>query len=344
MSRRTPRDVFVEDGGTEQASEIVEPRGSSSSTTTPRGSSSSSWRPCRGRPSSASSRHCESPASSAGSTGHAPWTYVAGPFLRFVCPSNFETSTTSEPIERAGAGVVYVHLEASRHNAHERAPMCRRHRCCGPRRLVPHRAPARQGYRVVAIVRGDPRARAESRARSRPYRADPADLADTEAILEALASHEPAELYNFASVSFGPDAWSDPVRTVELGRLAVARLLEGLRSAIAAPLPPGSSAWVFGRPPSLRRTSSALRSSRAVRRRESAGGLPDPGVSRAARPPRVLGCVLQPRVTAPPRGSSHGRSPWQRPRSRSGSRIVSFSRRRTRRDRGFAGDTCERRG
>ena len=41
---------------------------------------------------------------------HVPWTYVAGPFLRFLCPSNFETSPTQAPIEQAGEGVVYVHL------------------------------------------------------------------------------------------------------------------------------------------------------------------------------------------------------------------------------------------
>ena len=42
---------------------------------------------------------------------HAPWWYAAGPFLRFVCPRNFETATTSALIERTGEGVVYLRLE-----------------------------------------------------------------------------------------------------------------------------------------------------------------------------------------------------------------------------------------
>jgi GDPmannose 4,6-dehydratase len=76
-----------------------------------------------------------------------------------------------------------------------------------------------------------------------------ADLADTSSILEAVATYEPSELYNFASVSFGPDAWDDPVRTVELGGLAVARILEGFRGMSEAPrFFQASSAWVFGRP------------------------------------------------------------------------------------------------
>lgn len=41
---------------------------------------------------------------------YVPWTYIAGPFLRFVCPANFETSTSSTLIETAGKGVVYLRL------------------------------------------------------------------------------------------------------------------------------------------------------------------------------------------------------------------------------------------
>jgi SAM-dependent methyltransferase len=41
-------------------------------------------------------------------TDHVPWTYVTGPFLRFVCPSNFEKSDSSTLIERTGEGVAYM--------------------------------------------------------------------------------------------------------------------------------------------------------------------------------------------------------------------------------------------
>ncbi len=44
---------------------------------------------------------------------HAPWSYAIGPFLRFVCPSNFETSSSPELIARAGRGVVYLKLVKS---------------------------------------------------------------------------------------------------------------------------------------------------------------------------------------------------------------------------------------
>ena len=43
-------------------------------------------------------------------TTYSPWTYVTGPFLRFVCPSNFETSGSATLIERAGEGVAYFHV------------------------------------------------------------------------------------------------------------------------------------------------------------------------------------------------------------------------------------------
>lgn len=106
-----------------------------------------------------------------------------------------------------------------------------------------------QGYRVVGIVRADANGMPNlARVRDR-IDLVAADLEDTDAILRAVATHAPAEIYNLASVSYGPDAWDDPVRTVELGGLAVARLLEGLRSARVAPrFFQASSSWVFGRP------------------------------------------------------------------------------------------------
>ena len=106
-----------------------------------------------------------------------------------------------------------------------------------------------EGYRVVGVVRGS-----TTDAPNLEHVRDridlvAADLANTDAIVEAVTTYEPDELYNFASVSFGPDAWDDPVQTVELGGLAIARLLEALRSTRAVPrFFQASSAWVFGRP------------------------------------------------------------------------------------------------
>jgi GDPmannose 4,6-dehydratase len=107
-----------------------------------------------------------------------------------------------------------------------------------------------QGYRVVGVVRRSGASDLTNLAHRRDrVELVTADLADTDAIVDAVATHEPDELYNFASVSFGPDAWDDPVRTVELGGLAIARLLEALRTMRSAPrFFQASSSWVFGRP------------------------------------------------------------------------------------------------
>jgi SAM-dependent methyltransferase len=39
-----------------------------------------------------------------------PWSYAYGPFLRFRCANNFETSSTPDVIAAAGSGVVYLRL------------------------------------------------------------------------------------------------------------------------------------------------------------------------------------------------------------------------------------------
>jgi GDPmannose 4,6-dehydratase len=75
------------------------------------------------------------------------------------------------------------------------------------------------------------------------------DLVDTPALARALEKFEPDEIYNFASVSFGPDAWAYPARTSELGTVALARLIEEVRRVTPrAGFFQASSAWVFGRP------------------------------------------------------------------------------------------------
>ena len=76
-----------------------------------------------------------------------------------------------------------------------------------------------------------------------------ADLGDTPRLERAIRDFEPNEIYNLASVSFGPDAWSDPVLTAELGTVALTALLEAIRaSRVPARFFQASSAWVFGQP------------------------------------------------------------------------------------------------
>jgi SAM-dependent methyltransferase len=40
----------------------------------------------------------------------APWSYLAGPFLRLVCPGNTDVSPIDDAVRRAGRGVVYLRL------------------------------------------------------------------------------------------------------------------------------------------------------------------------------------------------------------------------------------------
>lgn len=76
-----------------------------------------------------------------------------------------------------------------------------------------------------------------------------ADLTDRPAIADAFAEFRPDEIYNFAAVTFGPDAWSDPARTAELGTVALAGMLEAARDHCPdARVFQSSSSWVFGHP------------------------------------------------------------------------------------------------
>lgn len=107
-----------------------------------------------------------------------------------------------------------------------------------------------KGYEVVGLVRRDP---ASSMPNLEPIRDGirlvEVDIADAERVRATIADLVPDEVYNFASVSFGPDAWSDPVETARLGTVAFAALLQAVREhAPAARLFQASSAWVFGQP------------------------------------------------------------------------------------------------
>jgi GDPmannose 4,6-dehydratase len=108
-----------------------------------------------------------------------------------------------------------------------------------------------KGYDVTGVVRD---ARAEATTNLDAVRAAmrlvEADLADFDRLGAELRDFAPQEIYNVASVSFGPDAWSDPIQTARVNALAVCRLLEALRTTGGEPrFFQASSAWVFGRPP-----------------------------------------------------------------------------------------------
>lgn len=106
------------------------------------------------------------------------------------------------------------------------------------------------GYEVVAAIRSDPAGPLPNLEDVRPSLSIArVDLGDLDGLDRLLREVEPHEVYNVASVSFGPDAWTAPVETTQLGTASVARLLETIRSARdPARYFQASSAWVFGQP------------------------------------------------------------------------------------------------
>jgi GDPmannose 4,6-dehydratase len=106
-----------------------------------------------------------------------------------------------------------------------------------------------QGYEVTGVVRrASPELPNLDGVRDQ-IRLVESDVADGGRVEQEIRETEPSEIYNFASVSFGPDVWSDPIRTARLGTVAVCRLLEAIRASSVRPrFFQASSAWVFGRP------------------------------------------------------------------------------------------------
>jgi GDPmannose 4,6-dehydratase len=107
-----------------------------------------------------------------------------------------------------------------------------------------------KGYEVAGVVRRDPAGVLPNLESVRDeIRLVHADIADTERLRGIIVELDPDEIYNFASVSFGPDAWNDPVETARLGTVAFAALIALVREhAPSARLFQSSSAWVFGQP------------------------------------------------------------------------------------------------
>ncbi len=76
-----------------------------------------------------------------------------------------------------------------------------------------------------------------------------ADLRDQMALVRALRSVRPHEVYNLASVSFVPASWEQPVLTAELAAVGVTALLEAIREVDPAiRFYQASSSEIFGEP------------------------------------------------------------------------------------------------
>ena len=106
-----------------------------------------------------------------------------------------------------------------------------------------------QGYEVSGIVR---RAGASypnlDQIRERIDLVE-ADLSDQLALVRALRTARPHEVYNLASVSFVPASWEQPVLTAELAAVGVTALLEAIRDVDPAiRFYQASSSEIFGDP------------------------------------------------------------------------------------------------
>lgn len=104
----------------------------------------------------------------------------------------------------------------------------------------------RLGYEVVGVARSGKHE--HLRAVRDRVTLHELDVRDTGLLTELVAQLKPDELYNCAAVSFGPDAWADPVATAQVGAVGLAALLNAVRDhSPRTRLFHSSSSWVFGR-------------------------------------------------------------------------------------------------
>jgi len=106
-----------------------------------------------------------------------------------------------------------------------------------------------QGYDVSGIVRRS----GASYPNLEPIRERidlvEADLSDQLALVRALRTARPQEVYNLASVSFVPASWEHPVLTAELAAVGVTALLEAIREVDSTiRFYQASSSEIFGEP------------------------------------------------------------------------------------------------
>lgn len=103
-----------------------------------------------------------------------------------------------------------------------------------------------RGYDVVGIV---PRADARYEHLADAVELLHVDLLDGAALTRVLREHTPREVYNFASPSFVPASWEEPVRTAEFAAVGVTSLLEAVRAVDPSTrVYQSSSSEIFGEP------------------------------------------------------------------------------------------------
>ncbi len=106
-----------------------------------------------------------------------------------------------------------------------------------------------QGYEVLGIGRRSASSYPNLAAIADRIELLQADLKDQLALVRALRSSRPHEVYNLASVSFVPMSWESPVLTAELAAVGATALLEAIREVDSTiRFYQASSSEIFGEP------------------------------------------------------------------------------------------------
>ena len=105
-----------------------------------------------------------------------------------------------------------------------------------------------RGYEVHGLLRGDGEGLERIAGIAAGIELHEGDLLDGDSLAAAVSSSAPDEIYNLAAPSFVATSWDDPARTAELAGVAVARLLEVVRTTRPlARFYQASSSEIFGR-------------------------------------------------------------------------------------------------
>ncbi len=106
-----------------------------------------------------------------------------------------------------------------------------------------------KGYEVYGVVRRSAASYPNLNAIRDRIELIQADLNDQLALVRALRSCRPREVYNLASVSYVPMSWEQPVLTAELAAVGATALLEAIREVDPAiRFYQASSSEIFGEP------------------------------------------------------------------------------------------------
>src|SRR5262249_37893450 len=105
------------------------------------------------------------------------------------------------------------------------------------------------GYDVLGVVRRSATSYPNLAAVRDRVEGIQADVNDELALLRALRSFRPDEVYHLASVSFVPMSWEQPVLTAQLAAVGATALLEAIREVDPAiRFYQASSSEIFGEP------------------------------------------------------------------------------------------------